>query len=137
MIEFIIAFIFAQLVLVSHEAAHAFIVISNGGVVTSFKPYPHYEYGRFYFGHTSFAYPKGWKVGRIICSAPLISSTFLFFIGALIGAFWAPALWLSIFAVVDILWWIRGYFGLFSDFPEDLDGWKWRYFDHLSEDQKF
>jgi len=119
--------------LLAHEVSHALVVKHSGGWITSFKPYPHWdETKRFWFGrvtyewHTSSFTDTRWRHG-----SPLLFNTPMAILYAIAAYLWCPYLWvLSGWAVVDHLWWWRGYLGTFASAErwKRLDGYKFKYF---------
>lgn len=120
----------AAVALFIHEASHYAVAKLRGAEIVAFKPYPHVHNGRLYLGRVSYYTSAPFRPTRWVHGSPAVASTVMALLWAL-GALWCPYLWvLAAWAVVDHLWWWRGFYGLLSDSEELplLDGHKFRHF---------
>jgi hypothetical protein len=105
----ILALIGAPLTLFLHELAHSFVVWGEGGRVTSFKPYPHFADGHFYFGRVE--YLSYQTRPRLFFAAPaLIKAPVFLVVWATLGLlFCLPLLALAAWELWDLLNFVQGY----------------------------
>ena len=114
--------------LVLHEVSHAIVMVSSGGKIISFKPYPHYsktlDGWRFRLGAVTARFektvPSSYRYSHI---APLIKAfAFMLLWGILGFLVWRPLLILGVLECFDaVFWWIGFFWG-----TKYSDGKKWR-----------
>lgn len=98
----------APLTLFLHESAHVVAVWCYGGTLTSFRPYPHFYDGRFYFGRVAYLLDSS-KHKRVAIS-PLIKAITLTTTWAILGfTLYQPLLAFAAWEAVDALWWVSGF----------------------------
>ena len=126
----------AWLTLLIHEGSHALMARKQGGTIVSFRPWPHRDRGKWWFGAVQWLQPPSSSQTRWLYGAPLLFNTPLA-IGLAIGAIWWPPLiiWAT-WELIDHIWWWRGYFAISIPFTkrwsqpvERLDGQKFRNFE--------
>lgn len=117
----------------THELSHAVFVKICGGDVTGFKPYPHIENGKFYFGKVNFNFYEGLNIAPVFFS-PVISDVFfiVFFFVITISVNEMFFTFVVLHAIDLSAWWTD-----YKNFNgKDSDGYKYRYFTERLRDAK-
>ena len=110
----------AVLTLVLHEFSHCLVVWVCDGKVVSFRPWPHWENGRFFFGTMTFDSP--WPPNRKwFVLAPFLKALLFFLFWIIMGWHWHPLWLLAGWEATDWGNWLQGYIRLSNN-----DGGKFR-----------
>jgi hypothetical protein len=137
MIIWIIMFVAtAWLTLLIHEGSHALFAKMQGGSIVSFKPWPHKDKEKWWFGVVRYMQPPPERMTRWLHGSPLLfNGPLAVGLGVAGLLWWPPLLVWSAWEATDHLWWWKGYFSLKIPFTqrwsqpvERLDGYKFRNF---------
>lgn len=111
----------AVITLLTHEGAHYVVNRAVGRTITEVKLWPHYHNNKLYFARVS-STGSGEDLD-IVHLAPVVKAFLLMLIWIIGGLyFYSPIFVLAIIELVDMLWWLKGYF--FG--PDHTDGAKFR-----------